>query len=240
MMRGTPTILIPQPHGTVAHEEDGGPDSLVKRPSVSISYVYYVRLVQDPKKKSKYIVRQWHGMGQAFQISDEMKRRLQDSFPDDLPALTSDFYVGYFEPPSGAKRWIIDDRDLQSLYAKREPGSKINLWCESKLPEENHDDTSQPAPKKKKGTTRESIETETDFVFRQLKENHPDMENPKLRLWAKLIQNSHWEDYDAPPPIPLITGEKKPRKESVADALTGAANAIVSVLQPQQANSPKR
>ena len=67
-----------------------------------------------------------------------------------------------------------------------------------------------------------------------------EMENPKLHLWAKLIQNGHWEGYDAPPPTPLITGEKKPRKENVADALTGAANAIVSVLQPQQANSPKK
>ena len=80
------------------------------------------------------------------------------------------------------------------------------------MPEENHDDTSQPAPKKKKGTTRELIETEPDFVFRQLKENHPDMENPMLRLWAKLIQNGHWEDYDAPTPIPLIIRKTKPRK----------------------------
>lgn len=74
-----------------------------------------MRLVQDSKKGSKYVVRQWHGVRQA---SDEMKRLLQDAFPDDLPALTSDFHMGYFEPHIGAKR-IIDDRDLQSLYVRK-------------------------------------------------------------------------------------------------------------------------
>ena len=53
-------------------------------------------------------------IGQAFQSSDELKRLFQDAFPNELLTLAS---VGYFEPPSGAKRWIIDDRDLQSLYA---------------------------------------------------------------------------------------------------------------------------
>ena len=200
-------------------KEDSGSDSQSTRPNVTVPYVYYVRLVQDPKKKSKYVVRQWHGVGQAFQCSDEMKRLLQDAFPDDLPALTSDFYVGYFEPPNGAKHWIVDDRDLRSLYANCDPGSKINLWCEPKLPEENVDDSgtsSQPAAKKKKGTTRESIEVEIDSVFEQLKKKHPDFDHPKLRLWAKMIQNGHWEDYDNPPPIPLITGKTKPqpRKEA--------------------------
>ena len=233
------------PHSQPEDNGTGGSDSNSARPNVSVPYVYYVRLVQDPKKRSRYVVRQWHGVGQDFQSLDEMKRLLQDAFPDELPALTSDFYVGYFEPPSGAKRWIIDDRDLQSLYAKRDPGSKINLWCEPKLPEENGDGSgasAQPAAKKKKGTTRESIEVETESVFEQLKEKHPDMENPKLRLWAKIIQSGHWEDYDNPPPIPLITGKTKPqpRNESIADALAGAATAIVKVLQPQEANTPKR
>ena len=230
-----------QAHSQV--EEDGGSDTH----SSSMAYVYYVRLVQDPKKKSKYVVRQWHVVSQGFNSSDEMKRLLQDAFPDDLPALTSDFYLGYFEPPSGAKRWIIDDRDLQSLYANRDPGSKINLWCEPKLPEaESSTDSgksSQPAAKKRKGTTRESIELETDSVFDQLKGKHPHMENPKLRLWAKVIQSGHWEDYDNPPPIPLITGPKikpKQQKETFTDALVGAATAIVKTLQPQDPNTPKR
>lgn len=73
-----------------------------------------------------------------------------------LPAFTSDFYVGYFEPPSRAKRWIIDGRDLQSLYANCDPGSKINLWCEPNLPRENSNsgNSSEPAAKKK-GATHE-------------------------------------------------------------------------------------
>ena len=176
-----------------------------------LTYVYYVRLIQDPKNKSNYVVRQWHGVKQAFETFDEMKKLLQDAFPDDLPALTSDIYVGYFEPPSGAKRWIVDDRDLQSLYTNHDPGSKINLWCEPKLPDENSNsgNSSEPAAKKKRETTCESIALETDTVFEQLKEKRPDMENLKLRLWAKVIQSSQWGDYDSSPPIPLITGPKK-------------------------------
>lgn len=143
--------------------------SRAEEESVRIPFIYYVRLVRDPKRKSKYVVRQWHGVGQAFQSLDELKTLLQHAFPDDLPAMTSDFYVGYFEPPSGAKRWIIDDRDLGSLYASCAPGLKINLWCEPKLPDEHADDvcsSSQPSPKKKKG---ESLESETDVIFEQLR-----------------------------------------------------------------------
>lgn len=56
---------------------------------------------------------------QAFQSCDELKRLLQDAFPDDLSTLTSDLYVVYFELPSGAKHGIIDDYDLQTLYESR-------------------------------------------------------------------------------------------------------------------------
>ena len=55
-------------------EEDGRSD-IHSSSTGGLSYVYYVRLVQDPKKKSKYVIRQWHGVGLAFQSSDEMKRR---------------------------------------------------------------------------------------------------------------------------------------------------------------------
>ena len=93
-----------------------------------------------------------------------MKRLLQDVFPDDLPVLTSDSHVRY---SSGAKHWIIiDDRYLQSSYVNRDPGSKINLWCEP------------------------------NCLMKQ--------------------------------------------KETIADALVGAATAIVKKLQPQDANTPKR
>lgn len=59
------------------------------------------------------------------------------------------------------------------------------------------------------------------------------MAAPKLRLWAKLIQSGRHESYEDPPPIPLITGTlpDKPKKESLTDAFSGAACAIVKALQ---------
>ena len=70
--------------------------------------------------------------------------------------------------------------------------------------------------------------------FQQLKKKHPQMQGPKLRLWAKLIQGGRYEDYNTPPQIPLITGAPapaKPKKESIADALAGSATAVVKALQ---------
>jgi len=45
-----------------------------------------------------------------------------------------------------------------------------------------------------------------DHIFKELKSKHSDMENTKLRLWAKLIEKGHYDDLDNPPQIPLITG----------------------------------
>ena len=176
-----------------------------------------MKLFLDPKRKSKYVVRKWLVVGQVFRSCDELKSLLQDEFSDELPELTSDFVVGYFEPPNGAKRWIIDDRDLEAMYKDRASGSKINLWCEPET-DEDSDSVSLHSCKKshKKGTSREAIEQEADGIFIKLKEKHPDLQNPKLRLWAKVFQNGHWDDYENPPPIPLISGTpKQSRRESI-------------------------
>ncbi len=111
-----------------------------------------MRLVQDPKRKSKYVVRKWHGVEHAFKSCNEMKRMLQDNFSDKLPELTSECHVGYYEPPNGAKRWLIDDRDLETMYKDRTAGSKINLWCEPVLnsTEDDSESTPHPVGKKKK------------------------------------------------------------------------------------------
>ena len=65
------------------------------------------------------------------------------------------------------------------------------------------------------------------------------IEGPKLRLWAKLIRDGRYDDYDSPPNIPLLQdGFTKPKKESLKDVVAGAATAIAKVLQPINLNSP--
>ena len=203
------------------------------------SYSYFVRMI-NAKKKSEYHVRIWHNVGEIFCSPTALKTKLMESFPDDLP--TTNFQVGYFEPPGNTKRWLIDERDLNSMYAciQSNGSSKVNLWCESiRQDQSTHvcEEHGLPQAKKKKtssSTKREQIEEETDEIFQKLKKNHPQMQGPKLRLWAKLIQSGRYEDYDTPPQIPLITGAPtpaKPKKESIADALAGAATAVVKALQ---------
>ena len=79
------------------------------------------------------------------------------------------------------------------------------------------------------------MDEEIDDIFHKLKENNPEMAAPKLRLWAKLIQTGQHESYEVPPPILLITGPcpSKDKKDTLTEAFSGAASAIVKALQPK-------
>ena len=59
---------------------------------------------------------------------------------------------------------------------------------------------------------------------------------------GEIIHTGRWDDYDKPPPIPLITGTPKsqPRKDNITDALTEMATAVVNALKPQECTTPKR
>lgn len=57
---------------------------------------------------------------------------------------------------------------------------------------------------------------------------------PQYRLWAKFIQSKRHDSYDTPPNIPLITGtpdtRKRDKKDTVSDAIAGAATAFAKAL----------
>ena len=60
------------------------------------------------------------------------------------------------------------------------------------------------------------------------------MEIPKLRLWAKMIDKDHRDDFDSPPQIPLITGtpttsNKKKKSDDLSSALVDAATIVAKV-----------
>ena len=193
------------------------------------TYTYYVKII---KKKSDYVVRMWHSIKHRFKSPEEIKLGLIESFPSEVPS-TSTFQVGYLEPPSNTKRWLVEDRDLVAMYEYFESGAKINLWCDAKSSEEASSQENEP-PSKKKKSQRDHQEEETEEIFTKLHDKHPDMQSPKLRLWSKLIQSGRYDNYDTPPDIPLITGAPapiKPKKQNVTDALTGAATAIVKALR---------
>ena len=66
------------------------------------------------------------------------------------------------------------------------------------------------------------------------------MAGPKLRLWARLIQAGRYDDYDKPPNIPLISGSSGAvkSKDSMREAVTGAATAVVKMLQSTEKTTP--
>ena len=201
------------------------------------TYSYFVRII-NPKKKSDYIVRVWHNIKRKFNSLTELKIALMDSFTADIPS-TTNFHVGYLEPPGNTKCWLVDERDLMAMYSSFPPRSKVNLWCDAKTIEDSAKDSEPPSKKKK--SEKDTLDEETQEVFTKLHEQHPGMESPKLRLWAKLIQGGRYDSYDTPPKIPLITGApapQKPAKQNVGDALAGAATAIVKALSsPNQTPS---
>ena len=98
--------------------------------SANPTYTYYVKII-NTKRKSDFIVRMWHSAKHAFNSPDEIKSGLINAFPSEVPS-TSTFQVGYLEPPSNTKRWLVEKRDLVAMYEHFEPGSKINLWCDAK------------------------------------------------------------------------------------------------------------
>ena len=185
----------------------------------------------------------WHGVSGTFQSPSTLRARLQESFPHDVPS-TTDFQLGYLE--GNTKRWIVEKKDLDVTYSIFQPCSKITLWCDAKIQVDD-----EPAPKKRKrdGTSTckpssDSSEVDSvDLIFKKLKNNHPDMLGPKLRLWAKMIDKGRHDDYNNPPQIPLITGSPvtaKKKSSTVADALASAATVIASAFQSPSRSTPQK
>ena len=132
-------------------------------------------------------MRMWHGMSEAFKTPTVLREKLRKAFPDDISSST-DFQIGYLE--GNTKRWIVE-KDLSTMYNSFDDGSKITLWCDGRS--ENADASrseGESAPKRKKTDTQDvpslSVTTD-DEIYEKLKVKHPDMTDPKLRFWAKLI-----------------------------------------------------
>ena len=191
---------------------------------------YSVKII-DPKRKSKWTTRVWHDAIEEFRSPTVLKAKLAESFPEDLPD-NLNFQVGYFQGKSGGKRCIIESRDLEQMYSIFKEGAEVHLWCEGNI----EPDDPEPVKKRSKtstGTRRELFEDELDEIYEKLREKHQEnFTGPQLRLWARMLRSGRYSDYDNAPQVPLITGmpATKP-KESMKDAFTGAATAVVKMIQ---------
>jgi len=89
------------------------------------TYTYMIKLINS-KRKSDFTIRNWYDIGKKLDTISDLKRKLTATFSDELSAET--FQLGYLEPPSQAKRWLQEQRDLDGMYTIFPPGTKITLW----------------------------------------------------------------------------------------------------------------
>ena len=103
------------------------------------------------------------------------------------------------------------------------------LWCDGRCKD-------TPCRKRESESgllKRQEKEEELESIFKDLKGMHADKYSlPLLRLWARMISTGIHSDMNNPPDIPSFRGgTKKPRKESLAESLTGAAVTFAKVLK---------
>lgn len=160
-----------------------------------------------------------------------------DTFKDKLPD-TLDFQVGYLTKKGNCKRWIEQDADLASMYTQCEGSETITIFCDGK---------SKEVTRKKHKQREDGLETirnheeEIKQVACDLKERHGEQWNKReYQIWARMHVNNQWDSLDEPPDIPIITGgtgRRTPKKESFADAISGAAVAFANILTKQNSSA---
>ena len=86
-------------------------------------YTYMVKFI-NPRRKSDFTIRAWYDTNEKFDTINSLRRKLIAEFAEDL---SDTFQLGYLEPPSQAKRWLQNQRDLDSMYTIFSRGSKITV-----------------------------------------------------------------------------------------------------------------
>lgn len=179
----------------------------------------------------------WHNMSEKFECISDLKMKLIDSFPEYIGP-TPNFHVGYIEGRGNQKRWIVRIEDLNAMYDVFCEGETIKLWCDAKEKDDrkrkNEEKVEETKSKKEKND-----EIEADIRGDLEKKHSGKFTAPQYALWAKLIRNGRYNSYDEPPPIPLMTNkERSHKKESISDAIVGAATAFAHALRSPATVTP--
>lgn len=187
-----------------------------------IQFKYRVKII-NPSKKSEIIAREMHHFSSKFASVSALRRKLVKDFAENMPS-DEDFDVGYYDGSQHSKVWLVTADDLQSMYLKYPKGGSIVLWCDGK---------SSGTSKRKRKSIDEAHVKREKTIFEELKEQHPEYDVPRLRLWARMIASNLHDDYENPPAVPAFSAPtpKKPRKENMCEAMTGAAVAIVNAIR---------
>ena len=171
-----------------------------------------------------------------FESVRSIKLKLMEEF-DTLVPNSMDFDVGYFSGKRSKKQWLIEDNDLKEMYDSMKKNQSVLLWCDRRM-----QGAQQPSEQKRKRSANQDVpkskrfelETDVDDTVTQLKDIHGDKYTaPQMRMWACYIQAGHYKDLVEPPPLPAFKGvpPKRERKESLSDAIAGAAVTFINAMR---------
>lgn len=131
----------------------------------------------------------------------------------------------------------MTQEDLNLMYESKK--ENILLWADARVQCSNTNGSSSRGQKRKAAdpfgltSKRQQIESEVDVVSELKKKQGDKYTMPQLRLWACCIISGNHESTDEPPDLPPITGNgpKKPKKQSLGDALMEAANTFAAQVR---------
>ena len=184
--------------------------------------------IVNPAKKTDFICCELHHFNSRFESVTAIRMKLIDEFQQQVPNSVS-FSIGYFERRQQTKLWLVTNDDLKSMYSKY-PEGEGTLWCDGRSDEE---EVRERSGRKRDASKQQEKEAYVDEIYKDLKDKHGEKyDTPKLRLRARMISSNLHDDMEKPPDIPAFSGAppKRPRKESVTDALTGAAVALAKTI----------
>ena len=127
----------------------------------------------------------------------------------------------------GDQMSLFNQDDLNLMYSKYKLGGDIILWFEGRCREDSQGNRNRDIETAGTGQQKQEREEQVDDIYKDLKLKHNTI--PQLRLWSKIVCSGIHEDTDKPPDI-LAFGssvKKKPCRESLADAITGAATTFI-------------
>jgi len=235
---GVCAATITPPSGTILAESglsqgyshsvlrDYGTRQLVNTDQAT-KYSYKVKII-NPNKKSESIVRQLNNFASKFKSVEEARAKIREEFDDQVP--DNDFSLGYYDGSQQARVWLYIREDFVAMYSKCGP---ISLWCDGNY-------SSGVSRKRKREDAAEhsahhlAKEDESEAIFMELRQKHYSTgryDTPRLRLWSRMISAGIHDNYDEPPDIPAFSGNKRSRKETLSDCVSGAAAAVVKALQ---------
>ena len=178
-------------------------------------------------------MRQLHSIHSKFLSVNGLRVKLIEELEEQVPDSLK-FGVGYFDGKHQMS--LVSVEDLNAMYSRHRLGGEVLLWCEGRCKDQKRDSESSGLLK------RQDKEEELEKAFKDLKEKHAEKYSlPQLKLWSRMVSAGLHSDLDSPPDIPAFrSSTKRPRKESLGDAITGAAVTFAKALKESNTSQAPR